>query len=123
MGPFDWLRRKASAPEVWEVSRDGADLLMRESKGAEVRVPVAGARAVRVVPLTHGGQHGSAAGGWQVALAYPEGDRVLGKPYADWRPARDLAHAVCVATALPLDELTEKLFSRVGQFTAPRDGQ
>jgi hypothetical protein len=123
VGPFDWLRRKAAAPAVFEVSRDGADLLMHESKGTELRVPLAGARAVRVVPLTGGSQHASAAGGWQVALSYPEGDRVLGKPYADWRPARDLAHAVCAATSLPLDELTERLFSRVGQFTVPPDGQ
>jgi len=54
-----------------------------------------------------------------VALAHPGGDVLLGKPMADWRPARELARLVCARTELPLDELTQKMFSRVGQFSAP----
>jgi hypothetical protein len=49
--------------------------------------------------------------------ANPHGDVLVGKPQSDWRPARELARLVCEQAGLPLDELTEKLFSRVGQFS------
>jgi hypothetical protein len=39
----------------------------------------------------------------------------------DWRPARDLARQVCEAAELPLHELTERMFSRVGQFEPGAD--
>ena len=38
-----------------------------------------------------------------------------------WESARELASMVCDTARLPLDELTEKMFSRVGQYT-PRPG-
>jgi hypothetical protein len=69
------------------------------------------------VPLTGGDHHvGSRTAGWQVALARAEGDVLLGKPLADWQAARELARLVCERTRLPLDEMTERMFSRVGQF-------
>jgi hypothetical protein len=40
---------------------------------------------------------------------------------ADWRLARDLAQLVCEQAALPLDELTQKMFSRVGQYSPAPD--
>jgi hypothetical protein len=70
-----------------------------------------------VVPLTGGQRHTDLRSGWQVALARVDGDVLVGKPMADWRSARDLANAICDKAGLPLDELTEKMFSRVGQFT------
>jgi hypothetical protein len=76
-----------------------------------------GARSVRVVPLTSGDHH-SAGRGWQVALARPDGDVLLGGALPNWQSARELARQVCERTELPLDPLTEKLFSRVG--AAPR---
>jgi hypothetical protein len=85
---------------------------------------LAGARSVRVVPLTGGNPHGAArAGGWQVALGHTAGDALVGKPMADWRSARELAQELCDKTGLPLDELTEKLFSQVGQFTPRPNSQ
>ena len=70
---------------------------------------------MRVVPLT-GGNHHIQTSGWQVALGRADGDLLLGKPLADWQTARELARLVCERTELPLDELTERMFSRVGQF-------
>ena len=58
--------------------------------------------------------HHTRASGWQVTLACAEGDVLLGKPLADWRAARELARLVCDKAALPLDDLTQRLFSRVG---------
>ena len=49
-----------------------------------------------------------------MTLACAEGDVLLGKPLADWRAARELARLVCDKAALPLDDLTQRLFSRVG---------
>ena len=57
------------------------------------------------------------SGGWQVALGRSDGDVLLGKPLADWQTARELARLVCEQTELPLDELTQRMFSRVGQYT------
>jgi hypothetical protein len=57
-----------------------------------------------------------------VALARADGDVLIGAAMADWRPARELARLLCDRTELPLDELTQKMFSRVGQFTPAQDG-
>ena len=119
MGLFDWLGkgRRASEPTTWQVRRDGGEVVVEDGRGASFRAVLAGARAVRVVPLTGGQQHPGTGAGWQVALAHAQGDLLVGKPLGDWRAARELARGLCAATELPLDELTEKLFSRVGQFT------
>jgi hypothetical protein len=82
---------------------------------AFARVPTAGARSVRVVPLTRGTHH-AAANGWQVALAQADGDVLIGQPLPEWQSARELARKVCAAASLPMDATTEKLFSRVGQI-------
>jgi hypothetical protein len=103
------------------VYRDGGDVVAEDNRGAVVRVPLSGARSVRVVPLTGGNHHGDIRGGWQVALSRSEGDVLVGKPFADWRAARQLAQRVCETSELPLDELTEKMFSRVGQFTPAKE--
>jgi hypothetical protein len=78
-------------------------------------VPLLGARSVRVVPLTRGTHHASASG-WQVALASAGGDALVGQPLGDWQSARELARLVCQETKLPMDPLTEALFSRVGKM-------
>ena len=106
------------APVVWNVYREGHEIVAEDGRGGVFRVSLDGARSVRIVPLTGGNQHTDArAGGWQVALAHAGGDVLLGKPMADWRPARELARLVCARTELPLDELTERMFSRVGQYS------
>jgi hypothetical protein len=124
VGLFDWLdkgRRKADQPIVWQVSREGGDLTVEDGRGQTLRVPLAGARSVRVVPLSAANSHVvNQPNGWQVALARNEGDILVGKAMADWREARELARLVCERADLPLDELTEKLFSRVGQFGPSR---
>jgi hypothetical protein len=129
VGLFDWLGmgrqgRRADGAEpatAWHVYRDGGDIVAQDGRGGDVRAALAGARSVRIVPLTGGNQHAHLRNGWQVALARPDGDVLLGKPVADWRSARDLAQLVCDQAALPLDELTQKMFSRVGQYTAAGD--
>ncbi|MDQ3810198.1 MAG: hypothetical protein M3336_07900, partial [Chloroflexota bacterium] len=60
--------------------------------------------------------HASGAGGYQVALTLATGDVPLAAAMADWRAARELADQVCQVADLPLDELTQRMFSRVGQF-------
>jgi hypothetical protein len=60
-------------------------------------------------------------GGYQVALSHSAGDAPIGKPIQDWRVARDLAQRVCASADLELDEMTERMFSRVGQFSVPPD--
>lgn len=70
---------------------------------------------MRIVPLT-GGNHHANSGGWQVALGRADGDVLLGTPLPDWQVAHALARQVCTATELPLDELTRRMFSKVGQF-------
>ena len=95
--------------------------MAEDGRGAINRVPLAGARTVRVVPLTGGDHHAGPGAGWQVALSRADGDVLLGKPMPDWQSARELASIVCDTARLPLDELTEKMFSRVGQYT-PRAG-
>jgi hypothetical protein len=106
------------APVVWNVYQEGHEIVAEDGRGGLFRASLDGARSVRIVPLTGGNQHTDArAGGWQVALAHAGGDVRLGKPMADWRPARELARLVCARTELPLDELTERMFSRVGQYS------
>lgn len=117
---FDWIRRPRSGPgqddATWEVRVDGRLLLIESSRGETVfHASTAGARSVRVVPLTRGSHHVSASG-WQVALARGDGDVLLGPPLASWQRARDVAHAVSEKTSIPMDELTERLFSRVGSL-------
>ncbi|HEX8966376.1 MAG TPA: hypothetical protein VF937_00755, partial [Chloroflexota bacterium] len=56
--------------------------------------------------------------GWQIALARADGDVLLGQPLSGWQTARELADQVCQATGLPLDELSQRLFSHVGQYSA-----
>jgi hypothetical protein len=117
---FDWLtrgrRRVTSAAAVtWDVSVSSELLLVHSSRGETIQAPLGGARSVRVVPLSRGSHH-SAASGWQVTLARPEGDVLVGKPLAEWQSAHALARAVCDRTGLPMDPLTERLFSQVGRI-------
>jgi hypothetical protein len=125
VGLFDWLgtgRRDEPVPSVaWHVYREAGDIVAEDGHGARTRVPLSGARSIRVVPLTGGNHHRDSRGGWQVALSRAEGDVLVGKPVADWRAARQLAQLLCETSELPLDELTEKMFSRVGQYTPARE--
>jgi hypothetical protein len=41
---------------------------------------------------------------------------LVGQTLRDWQNARELADCMCKATQLPMDELTEKLFSQVGRL-------
>jgi hypothetical protein len=120
VGAFDWLKRKQPTPLVWRVYRDGSDLVVDDSRGNSSRVPLSHATAVRVVPLSSGSHHGVGLG-YQVAIVFASGDAAVGKPILDWRDARGLADEVCRVVELPLDELTQKLFSRVGSFTLKSD--
>jgi hypothetical protein len=95
---------------------DGAVLVEHENGSAFGHAPLEGVRSVRVVPLSRGSHHASASG-WQVALARADGDVLLGQPLGDWRSAREVARMVCEQTKLPLDKLTEALFSRVGRIS------
>jgi hypothetical protein len=125
VGLFDWLNRGrargASSTIVWQVQRDGDQLTIEDGRGASYRVQLGGARFVRVVPLTGGQAHVTAqqSAGWQVALSQRDGDRLVGKPLGDWRVALDLARLLCDRAGLPLEETTERMFSRVGQFSPP----
>jgi hypothetical protein len=103
---------------AWRAFVDGAEVVVDDGNGHEYRASTAEARSVRIVPLSAGGHHAT-VGDWQVTLARPDGDVLLGKPLQDWRTARELARLVCDQTKLPLDELTRRMFSRVGQFTRP----
>jgi len=99
---------------TWQVRADGGLLLIESSAGQTVfHAGFEGARSVRVVPLSRGSHHVHASG-WQVTLARGDGDILLGPPLASWQSARTLARQVCEARHLPMDELTERLFSRVG---------
>jgi hypothetical protein len=124
---FDWLKRggrRADAPIVWNVYLDGGDIVAEDGRGGVFRASLAGARSVRIVPLTGGNHHADrGGGGWQMTLAHAEGDQLFGKPMADWRPVRELAQLVCARTELPLDELTEKMFSRIGQYSPAQEAQ
>ena len=93
-------------------------MVAEDGRGGVRRAAVAGARSVRVVPLTGGDHHARAGSGWQVTLSRAEGDVLFGKPVADWQSARDLARMVCETSGLGLDEMTEKMFSRVGQYNS-----
>jgi hypothetical protein len=112
VGFWDWLRlgrRPGDVQPTWEIHIEAGDVVVNTS-----RYPLTGVRSVRVVPLM-GGQHHSGSHGWQVTLRRDDGDVLVGKAMPDWRPARDLAQRLCEATQLPLDELTQRLFSQVGQ--------
>jgi hypothetical protein len=123
MGLFDRIGRRrrepaATSPVTWNVYLDGGEVVAEDGRGRMHRALLTGARAVRVVPLSPGrAGHHAGASGWQVALAHAEGDALLGQPAGDWRDAWVLASLVCEKARLPLDELTERLFSRVGQYT------
>jgi hypothetical protein len=119
---FDWLKRRRGerSPEsvtawTWTVHLEGGDVVAEDGRGGTYRAATSGARSVRVVPLT-GGDHHVQSQGWQVTLARSDGDVLLGKPQSDWQVARELARQVCEQTQLPLDELTERMFSRVGKY-------
>ena len=116
VGLFDWLKRPPPAPLVWHIFREGSEIVADDGRGKRLSVSMHGARFVRVVPLTGGQVHGQ-TGGWQVALSRSEGDMLVGAPMADWRSARELARVLCERTELPLDDTTQKMFSRVGQFS------
>jgi hypothetical protein len=121
VGLFDRLKRRppdAPAPPlavVWHVYLEGAEIVA-ENGSTALRVPRANARAVRIVPLMRGNHH-APGGGYQVAIACADGDAAVGGPIQDWRSARALAQQVCAAAELQLDELTERLFSRVGTLS------
>jgi hypothetical protein len=105
-------RRPADVQPTWEVHTEAGEVVVVNA----ARYPLSGVRCVRVVPLT-GGQHHSGSHGWQVALHRDDGDVLVDKAMPDWRPARDLAQRLCDATQLPLDELTQRLFSQVGRYS------
>jgi hypothetical protein len=120
MGVFDWFRRGSSVRtettrdwQVW-VEDDAVVVTDRDRDQTFGRALLAGARAVRVVPLTRGTHHASAHG-WQVCLARGDGDVLVGAPLPDWQSAHVLAQRICSVSKLPMDEMTEKLFSRVGR--------
>src|SRR5438552_698655 len=95
VGLFDWLKRTPAAIS-WHVYREGADVVADDGRGGTYRVALAGARSVRIVPLTGGNPHSSqAVGGYQVAVQRSDGDVPIGKPSQDWRLARELARQVC----------------------------
>lgn len=116
MSPFGWPGRSRPEPLTWRVARESDSLYVEPSRGQPLRLPLAGVRAVRIVPLTGGDHHMQARGGWQVTLQRPDGDVLVGASLQDWQQARALAQQVCDAANLPLDELTARMFSRVGQF-------
>jgi hypothetical protein len=120
VGLFDWLGRgrgQSAQPIAWQVHREGDDVIVDDGRGGPHRVAMSGARFVRVVPLTGVQSHVVAqTRGWQVTLSRPEGDVLAGSAMADWRDARELARLLCECTGLALDETTERMFSRVGQF-------
>jgi hypothetical protein len=127
MGALDWLRRLRMPPpdpSTWEVRHEGGRIVVADGKKEYAFSPGA-ARAIRVVPLGVGPGHGhsQAGSGWQVAVHHDRGDVPIGRPLADWRAARDFAHRLCAASGLSVDELTERLFSRVGQVGPPRGGR
>jgi hypothetical protein len=123
VGLFDWLRRKRepAPPLVWHVFRDGQDIVADDGHGGSYRVALFRARGVRIVPLTGGNPHGGAGRGYQVAIQRDDGDAPVGKPMSDWRPARELAQQLCDTADLQLDELTQRMFSQVGQFNVKSD--
>jgi hypothetical protein len=123
VGLFDWLsrsrRQRASSPITWTVVREGAYVVVQADQRAPLRLPLEAVRAVRIVPLTGGQQHVQRSGRWQVSLHRDDGDLLVGEPFADWRPARELADLICARAGLPLDELSARLFSRVGTYSPP----
>jgi len=116
VSPFGWPHRSPPEPLTWRVARESDSLHVEPSRGQPFNIPLEAARAVRIVPLTGGNHHMQARGAWQVALQRPDGDVLIGSSLADWQQARTLAQQVCDAANLPLDELTARMFSRVGQF-------
>jgi hypothetical protein len=116
---FDWFRRSPPPPAAhddWQVRVEDDSLVIENQRGdVFAHTRLTGSHSVRVVPLTRGTQHASASG-WQVALACAGGDVLIGRPLGDWQSARDLARLICQKTGLPMDALTEALFSRVGKI-------
>ena len=104
---------------MWHVRREDGHVVAEDSRGRSYRFEIAGARSVRVVPLTGGNPHGGAGQGFQVAVRRDEGDVLIGAASLDWRAARELARQLCETAELPLDELTQRLFSQVGQYSPP----
>jgi hypothetical protein len=96
-------------------------MVVDDGRGHTARATLSGATAVRIVPLMGGNPH-AATGGYQVALRYSSGDAALGTPLADWRLAHELAQRVCEVSELPLDEMTERMFSRVDQASSKPEG-
>jgi hypothetical protein len=124
MGPLDWLRRLRMPPpdpSVWDVRHEGERIVVADGKREYTFTPGAG-WTIRVVPLGVGPGHGRshAGSGWQVAAHNALGDVPIGRPLADWRAARDFANRLSAASGLAVDELTERLFSQVGQVGPPR---
>jgi len=121
VGVFDRFKRKPESPPEWNVYREGGEVVADDGRGGTYRVELRGARSVRIVPLTHGNPHSGSGMGYQVAVRLDSGDAPVGKPSMDWRAARELARRVCDIAELPLDELTERLFSQVGRFDVQND--
>src|SRR5262249_57393049 len=103
--------------------REGEEIVVEDGHATPQRVPLRGARTVRVVPLTGGNHHQGQQAGWQVTLSSPAGDVLVHKPQRDWRSARELARLLCEASQLPLDELTERMFSHVGRDGSTTEAQ
>jgi hypothetical protein len=121
VGLFDWFsrRRQQAGPLAWRVYRENAQVVVEDGRGGVFRADTWGARSVRVVPASgRGATHGyGGGGGWQVTLSHGEGDALIGPALSDWRPARELAQLLCETLDLPLDELTERMFSQVGRYS------
>jgi hypothetical protein len=115
VGLFDRLKPKPRPPETWHVYLDGSDLVA-DNGSASFRVQRTRARAVRVVPLSGGNPH-APGGGYQVAIACADGDVPIGRATPDWRAAQALGRQLCDTGELQLDEVTARLFSRVGTFS------
>jgi hypothetical protein len=117
VAPFSWPPGPQHDPLTWHVVREGNALYVEPSRGQPIRLPLESVGAVRIVPLTSGNHHmQQTRGRWQVALQRADGDVLVGGALSDWQAARQLAQQVCDATGLSLDELSQRMFSRVGQF-------
>ncbi len=125
MGAFDWLRRvrkPPADPSAWDVHREAWEVVVT-AEGREQRFAPAATRSVRIVPMGAGPGHGTPHGGsgWQVAAHRDDGDVLIGPPIPDWRAALDFARRLSETADVPIDELSERLFRNVGQFSEKRD--
>ncbi len=116
------MRPAPPDPSAWEIRHEPDRIVVSDGR-KEYPFRRGSARAVRVVPLAAGPAHGIPQGGqgWQVAVSAFEGDVLMGPPLMDWRAARDFAQRLAETTELPLDEMTERLFSQTGLRDLPRD--